>query len=68
MRVEVSVVPRGDKEDREVPEGARAVDLVKELGLPTAACLVLRRGNPIPIDEPLVDGDELEVIYVASGG
>lgn len=68
MRVDVIVVPRGGKEGRELPEGARAVDLVRDLGLPTAACLVLRCGGPIPIDEPLMDGDELEVIYVASGG
>ena len=52
----------------ELPEGARAMDLVRGMGLPTAACLVLRRGAPIPIDESLEDGDELEVVYVASGG
>ncbi|NOQ54505.1 MAG: thiamine biosynthesis protein ThiS, partial [Thermoplasmata archaeon] len=52
----------------ELPEGARASDLVRHLGLPTAACLVMRNGSPIPIDEPLAEGDALEVVYVASGG
>ena len=68
MRVHVSTVPRGGKEDRELPEGSTAEDLVRALGLPTVACLVLRNGGPIPIDEPLANGNALEVVYVASGG
>jgi sulfur carrier protein ThiS len=68
MLVDVRSVPEGVRETRELPEGARAVELVRGMGLPTAACLVLRRGAPIPIDEPLEDGDELEVVHVASGG
>ena len=68
MLVHVSIAPRGDRSEEEMPEGARASDLVRQLGLPTAACLVLRDGSPIPIDEPLTEGDALEVIYVASGG
>ena len=66
--VNAHIVPTGGREQRELPEGSSAADLVRSLGLPTVACLVLRAGAPIPIDEPLSDGDELEVVYVASGG
>ncbi len=68
MLVKASIVPRGREEEQELPEGAMASDLVRRLGLPTAACLVMRNGAPIPIDEPLAEGDSLEIIYVASGG
>jgi len=68
MRVHVSTVPRGGREERELPGGSTAEDLVRAMGLPTVACLVLRNGRPIPIDEPIADGDDLEVVYVASGG
>lgn len=68
MLVFAHIVPTGGREQRELPQGSSAADLVRRLGLPTAACLVLRGGVPIPIDEPLADGDELEVVYVASGG
>jgi sulfur carrier protein ThiS len=68
MNVTVSKLPRGETSEEEVPEGASAHDLVRQLGLPSAAVLVLRSGRPIPIDEPLSEGDEMEVIYVASGG
>ncbi len=68
MLVKANIVPRGHVEEQELPEGARASDLVRQMGLPTAACLVMRNGAPIPIDEPLAEGDVLEVVYVASGG
>ena len=68
MLVTVSTIPRGGEKEQELAVGARAEDLVRELGLPVAACLVIRSGRPIPIDEPLEDGDDLQVVYVASGG
>ena len=68
MLVTVSVLPRGDAKERVLDEGALAEDLVRGLGLPIPACLVLRSGRPIPIDEPLHAGDDLQVVYVASGG
>lgn len=68
MRVKARTVPRGEEVQLELPEGSTAANLVRELGLPTVACVVIRRGRPIPIDEPLEDGDDLEVVYVASGG
>lgn len=68
MRVVARTVPEGRTEGVELDEGSLASDLVRALSLPTAACLVLRGGRPIPIDAELVEGDELEVVYVASGG
>lgn len=68
MRIRASTVPRGEQREIELPGGALAGDLVRAMGLPTAACLVLRRGSPVPMDEPLEEGDDLEVVYVASGG
>jgi sulfur carrier protein ThiS len=68
MRVKARTVPKGEEAQLELPEGATAAHLVRELGLPTVACIVIRGDRPIPIDEPLEEGDDLEVVYVASGG
>ncbi len=68
MRVRFRTVPRGEQGERELPDGSTATDLVRSLDLPTVATLVLRSGTPIPIDERLSEGDDLEVVYVASGG
>jgi sulfur carrier protein ThiS len=38
------------------------------LGLPLDAHIVLRDNVPIPLDEPLGEGDRIKVIRVASGG
>ncbi len=61
-------MPGGVSTPVELREGAVAADLVRALGMPTAACLVLRGARPVPMDAPLGDGELLEVIYVASGG
>jgi sulfur carrier protein ThiS len=68
MRVQASTLSQGRSSTVELAEGALASDLVRAVGLPVAASLVLRSGRPVPIDEPLVDGESLEVVYVASGG
>lgn len=68
MMVRARTLPEGREGEVELDEGSRAHDLVRSLGLPVAACIVLRGGAPIPIDEPLEAGDDLEVVYVASGG
>ncbi len=68
MRVQASTLPRRRTATVELAEGALASDLVRAVGLPVAASLVLRAGRPVPLDEPLVDGESLEVVYVASGG
>ena len=68
MDVTARTVPDGRRHQVALPPSAVAGDLVRALGMPTAACLVLRGAHPVPIDEPLADGEELEVVYVASGG
>ncbi len=68
MDVTARTMPDGLSHLVSLPTAAVAGDLVRALGMPTAACLVLRGARPVPIDEPLADGDVLEVVYVASGG
>jgi sulfur carrier protein ThiS len=68
MLVRAKTLPEGREYEAELAEGAVGADLVREMGLPIAAVLLLRGGKPVPIDEALNDGDELEIIHVASGG
>jgi hypothetical protein len=68
MRVHARRMPGGGAAQVELREGALAADLVRALGMPTAACLVLRGARPLPMDAPIGDGEVFDVIYVASGG
>ncbi len=48
--------------------GATGGDLLSALRLPPDAHLLVRGDVPIPIDEPLRDGERIRVIGVVSGG
>lgn len=50
-------------DDRSTPQA-----VLDRLNLLPDAHLVLRGRRPIPIDEPLIDGESIRIIKVASGG
>lgn len=54
--------------DLDLSEGATSEDIVKALCLHPDAHLIVRDNSPIPIDEPLREGDHIRLIRVASGG
>jgi sulfur carrier protein ThiS len=66
MNIVVSV--RGNKQNLSLKEGASAKDAVNAADLHPSGTLVIRDGNPVPSDAPLNDGDELDLMPVASGG
>ncbi len=67
-RVRVRLVPDGVVREVDVPEGARARDLLRSLGLEEGSHVVMVGGRPVPEDEPLTGEDEVVVVRVLSGG
>lgn len=59
---------RKGTEQVEVDEGATVADVVEALGMTPEAHIVVRDGDPLPLDAPVADGDALEVVRVVSGG
>ncbi len=43
-------------------------DLVEKLGYHKDSIIVLKKGEPIPLDEELEDGMSLKIVSVVSGG
>jgi len=68
MRVDVELLPGRTKKSTEVPAGGTGESLFQALGLAVDAHILVRGDVPIPVDEPLRDGERLTVIAVASGG
>ncbi|HYT00476.1 MAG TPA: hypothetical protein VEO20_07385 [Thermoplasmata archaeon] len=68
MQIIAELVPRRGEETVTLEPGARGFDLLRALRLPPNAHLLVRGGTPIPIDEPLADGERIRVIGVVSGG
>ncbi len=69
MDIKVKLLP-GEKEDLdvEVADGANCLDILDKLDLSPDAHIVAREGDPIPIDEKLKNGEQIEIIKVVSGG
>jgi len=68
MHVVVEGPPRGESRSVELPDSASGLDLVRALGLMPDAHILAREQTPIPIDEPLQDGETVRLIRVVSGG
>lgn len=49
-------------------EGATGADLFEALGLAREGALLFRGGEPVPLDAPLEDGDEVRIVRTTSGG
>ncbi|MCK4613549.1 MAG: MoaD/ThiS family protein [Thermoplasmata archaeon] len=66
----MQIIVRLSDEERtlELPEGADGFAVIDALGLFPDAVLVLRNDEVIPEDEPLSEGDALEIIKVGSRG
>lgn len=69
LRVTVELfADRKGTETVEVAAGATVADVVEALGMEPQAHVVVRGGDPLPLDAPVADGDALELVRVVSGG
>jgi len=69
MKVKVRLLPgRRVEKTLTLSKGAKAEDALKALGLHLDAWIPVRDDCPIPLDEPLNDGDALKLVAVVSGG
>ncbi|MGQ0796662.1 MAG: hypothetical protein ACT4OI_02175 [Methanobacteriota archaeon] len=68
MRIVAELVPRREARSLEIREAGTGLDLLTVLDLAPDAHLLVRDDVPIPLDEPLEDGETIRVIAVVSGG
>lgn len=69
MKVTLTLLPtRKEKKVVELKRGATADTAIRALGLFPDGWIPVRGDTPIPLDEPLTDGDDLKLIAVVSGG
>lgn len=60
-------VDRGEGEI-DLPAGATPLDVLRALATSPETVLVARGGEIIPVDEPLREGDEVQITRVVTGG
>ena len=67
---EIVVTVELDRKAKEVrlPEGSTVEAMLDSLGLYPDAHIVVRGRTPVPVDSQLMNGEQLRVVKVASGG
>jgi sulfur carrier protein len=67
---EIVLTVEVDRKAKEVrlPEGSTVETMLDSLGLYPDAHIVVRGKVPVPVDSPLLNGDQLRIVKVASGG
>ena len=69
VKITVHILPtRKETKRLSLEEGATAEALIRKLGLYPDQWIPLRNDTPIPLDEPLGDGDVVKLVAVVSGG
>jgi sulfur carrier protein ThiS len=69
MRIDYKLIPQGEKFKKlELKDSATGLALLEELNLAFDAHIITRNGDPIPLEEELVEGDKIGIIKVVSGG
>ena len=69
MRVHATLHGFQEKErELDLPEGARADDAPRALGIRPELVLVFRHDRPLASDAPLAEGDRIRILRVVSGG
>jgi len=69
MNVTIHLLPtRKEKKNLKLKRGATVEDAIRALELYPDAWIPVRGSQPISLDEPLKDGEEIKLIAVVSGG
>jgi sulfur carrier protein ThiS len=69
VRITVHLLPtRKETVVLDLPDGATVDGAIRALGLVPDGWLAIRCGDPLPLDEELLDGNELKLVSVVSGG
>jgi len=70
IQVKIKVIFSRSKKTQEIKiqQTATVLDLIKKIDLKPDTIIIMNNDKPIPIDNDLIDGQELTIIQVSSGG
>ena len=68
MKITVNITRSKERKKIEINNGSEVQDLLFKLNLKPDTIIVLNNNQPVPIDDEILDGQELTIIQVSSGG
>jgi len=68
LKIKVKISRTNEIKEVNLENGASVQSLLKKINLKPDTIIVLNNNKPIPIDDELINGDELTILQVSSGG
>ncbi len=68
MKILVKTLPDNNSKEIEIKSGSKIIDLLKRISLKPDSIIVLKDTSPVPVDDSIIEEQELTIIKVASGG
>ena len=68
MNITVRLTRKNEEKQIEIKDKSKIEDVLNKLDLKPDTVIVMYKNQPLPIDEKLIDGQELTILQVSSGG
>jgi len=68
LKVKINILRNKEKNEITVKDDSKVEDILKKINLKPDTVVVMNKKIPIPIDETLKNGMELDILQVSSGG
>ena len=68
MKIRVNLIPQNTFQEIDIKKGSTIIDLLRTIHRKPDSVIVLKNKTPLPIDDVILDDQELSIIQVASGG
>lgn len=68
MKITVKIKRKNETKHVELKEQSTIQELLEKINIKPDSVIVMSQNKPVPIDDTLVDGQELTILQVASGG
>jgi len=68
VNITVRLTRKNEEKQIEIKDKSKIEDVLNKLDLKPDTVIVMYKNQPLPIDEKLIDGQELTILQVSSGG
>ena len=68
MKIRVKLIPQNTSQEIDIKKGSTVIDLLRTIHRRPDSVIVLKNKTPLPVDDVILDDQELSIIQVASGG
>ena len=68
MNIKLKFIPQNTSQEIDIKSGSTVTDLLRTIHRKPDSVIVLKNKIPLPVDDVILDDQELSIIQVASGG